>query len=526
MADGARQLVTGSTLEAFRTAKPHTVVMSTLDYSIAAERAEIGTRLAGRRGDSGWVATLFDVDTTTGKGRAVETGSQFTDQWVVDAEGRCVARSEWKPAAKSYRILAKKGAGWDEIYARTDGVTLDLSGVTADGTAIVATGPNGAGRRVVYSIALNGSGNQVLFEDPTYDVGGIIEDRFDGTPVGVWLGGPAQEARWFDRKAQARYESVARAFKGSSVAVYGRSQDGHRVLARVDSPSRPAVYYLVDFTKHSADIVGDEYPGLAQAALGEVRAISYKARDGTPIPAYITLPPGVAERTLPLVVLPHGGPESRDAFAFDWWAQFLATRGYLVLQPQFRGSTGFGDAFRLAGYGQWGRLMQDDVTDGVRAMIEQGLADPKRVCIVGASYGGYTALAGAAFTPDLYRCAISVSGVSDLPAMLGAKRAQAGDESDVIAYWHESIGSPFDKNVIERSPARAADRVHIPILLIHGLDDTVVPVEQSEMMARALDKSHGRYAFVRLKGEDHWMSRAETRLQVMKEIEKFLAANL
>jgi dipeptidyl aminopeptidase/acylaminoacyl peptidase len=272
--------------------------------------------------------------------------------------------------------------------------------------------------------------------------------------------------------------------------------------------------------------VGDEYPALADAPLGEVRSLSYKARDGTSIPAYLTLPPGAAQKNLPLVVLPHGGPEARDEYEFQWWPQFLATRGYAVLQPQFRGSTGYGDAFRRAGYGQWGGLMQDDVTDGVKAMIEQGIADPKRVCIVGASYGGYAALAGAAFTPDLYRCAVSVSGVSDLPAMLGTERTQSGDESNSVAYWKESIGSPYDKNVIERSPARAAQQVRIPILLIHGLDDTVVPIAQSETMARELDKAGKPYSFVKLTGEDHWMSRAETRLEIMKEIEKFLGSNL
>ena len=231
-------------------------------------------------------------------------------------------------------------------------------------------------------------------------------------------------------------------------------------------------------------------------------------------------------KSLPLVVLPHGGPESRDNYAFDWWAQFLATRGYAVLQPQFRGSIGFGDAFRLAGRRQWGGLMQDDVTDGVRAMIEEQIADARRVCIVGASYGGYAALAGAAFTPELYKCAVSVNGVSDLPEMLEGVRARSGAESDPVAYWRDTVGSAFDKNVIERSPARAADRIQVPILLMHGMDDSVVPIAQSEAMARALGKLNRKFSFIRLSGEDHWLSRGETRLKVLTEIEKFLAENL
>jgi dipeptidyl aminopeptidase/acylaminoacyl peptidase len=179
------------------------------------------------------------------------------------------------------------------------------------------------------------------------------------------------------------------------------------------------VFYLVDFATGRADIAGESYPGLAGVTLGEVRFIDYAARDDVEIPAFLTLPPGLGEKNLPLVVLPHGGPHAHDTGDFNWWTQFLATRGYAVLQPQFRGSTGYGAAHRKAGYGQWGGLMQDDVTDGVKAMIKNGLADPARICIAGASYGGYAALAGAAFTPEMYACAISVNGISDLPALLG-----------------------------------------------------------------------------------------------------------
>jgi dipeptidyl aminopeptidase/acylaminoacyl peptidase len=225
-------------------------------------------------------------------------------------------------------------------------------------------------------------------------------------------------------------------------------------------------------------------------------------------------------------VLPHGGPETRDNNEFDWWSQFLASRGYAVLRPQFRGSKGFGDAFRRAGFRQWGRRMQDDLTDGVLAMIQQGVADPRRVCIVGGSYGGYAALAGAAFTPDLYKCAVSVNGVSDLPEMLGSVKVQNGAESDSVAYWRDNIGSPFDRRVIERSPALAADAIRVPILLMHGVDDTVVPIGQSESMARALEKRNKPFEFIRLPGEDHWLSRADTRLRVLTEIERFLREHL
>jgi dienelactone hydrolase len=505
---GSKEIVSSANLIAWRTTKPKKVMMATpaiVQYN--------------------WGSALFEVDTQSGKGSVTERGTPYTRDWIVNADGDCVARTEWNPTLGVYRILAKRNGGWSEIYS-VKGQVTGLYGMTADGSSIAAVGPNAAGRSVLWAIPLDGSGAKVLLEDPTYDVQSVIVDRFSGAPVGVWLGGPNEEARWIDKRAQARFESVARAFKGHSVVVYGRSENGKRLLARVDSPSSPAIYYLVDFNTGHADIAGEEYPALADIPLGEVRSVSFKARDGTAIPAYLTIPPGLDAKNLPLVVLPHGGPEARDDHDFDWLSQFLATRGYAVLRPQFRGSSGFGEAFRLAGRHQWGLLMQDDVSDGVKAMVEQGVADAHRVCIVGASYGGYAALAGAAFTPELYKCAVSISGVSDLPDMLGTVKARGGEESDSLAYWLESIGSPFDKNVIERSPARAAEQIRIPILLLHGINDSVVPVEQSEGMARALAKFNKKYTFVKLDGEDHWLSRGETRLQVLKEIEKFLKENL
>ncbi|HKZ74747.1 MAG TPA: prolyl oligopeptidase family serine peptidase, partial [Steroidobacteraceae bacterium] len=390
-----RDIVTGASLLAARTAKPHTVTMATWDFLLTQERPTLGTRLSGKRRDSGWINTVFSVDTRTGEADAIEFGSQFTEDWAVDETGRPVARSEWEPSQGLFMILARAGLGWRLIHRQKDGGRLALVGLAADGRAILALGANGTARSKLWAIPLDGTGAKVLIEDAVRDVEAIIADTFTGAPLGVLLGGLRQETRWLDAKAESRAKSLARAFPQLDVRVTGRSASGERLLVHVEGPSRPPTYYLVDFGARKADIVGEAYPALANVPLGEVRAFTYRARDGAEIPAYLTLPPGTADRGLPLVVLPHGGPESRDDFAFNWKVQFLATRGYAVLQPQFRGSTGFGEAHRRAGYRQWGGLMQDDVTDGVRAMVAQGIADARRVCIVGASYGGYEALAGA-----------------------------------------------------------------------------------------------------------------------------------
>jgi dipeptidyl aminopeptidase/acylaminoacyl peptidase len=261
-------------------------------------------------------------------------------------------------------------------------------------------------------------------------------------------------------------------------------------------------------------------------ALGPVREFHYPARDLYALLAYLTLPAGASERSLPVVVLPHGGPESRDDPGFDWMTQFLSSRGYAVFQPQFRGSSGFGAAHADAGRKQWGLRMQDDVTDGVKALIDQGIADPRRICIAGISYGGYAALAGATFTPELYACAVSIGGVSDLPNMLGWVQKDLGKESNSLAYWRDHIGGTTDPQVVAKSPARFATAIRAPILLIHGTDDTTVPIDQARGMARALTAAGKKFELIELEGDDHYLSSSATRVRALRELERFLAIHL
>ncbi len=522
MAD-QRGIIGGSVLLAARTPKPKTVTMWTLDRPAVNFREELGSRMAGDQINI-WLPSVFEVDTRTGAGTLIAQGGMTTEDWLVDRSGRPIVRSD--SASGVYRLVTKVEGGWREFHRQVNQGDLAIYGLTADGTAVVAVGSMGKERDVLWAIPLDGSGAKLLLEDPERDVVSVRLDPFNGDPVSARLGGAIEETRWIDTQAENKHKAIARAFEGKRTRIASRSADGTRVIVDVDGNSLPSTYYLVDFTAKKADIIGEEYPDLADKALGEQRTISYKARDGLEIPAYLTLPPGLKEEKLPLVVLPHGGPEARDHAGFDWLSQFLATRGYVVLQPQFRGSTGFGEAFRLAGYGEWGGLMQDDVTDGVKALIEQGLADPERVCIVGASYGGYAALAGAALTPELYECAASINGVTDLHDFIKHIANKSGTESDRYRYVLENIGPPTSDKVVKRSPARVAANIRVPILLIHGADDTVVPIAQADKMAKSLKKLDKPYTLVKLPGEDHWLSRSDTRIRVLMELETFLATNL
>jgi dipeptidyl aminopeptidase/acylaminoacyl peptidase len=523
--EGARRYVSGSHLRATHTTRPGSVTMSTWDYFANRQRQSTGSHLQqSDRELTGWASIICDVDTRTGTDRLLATGTQYTQDWVVDGQGQPVARSEWDADRHLYTIVARQGNSWKEVLRRDDGTQFNLAGLDPDGKVVIALGADGGALSQAWAVPLDGSPIHALHSDPLNDFDGYHYDWNRNAVVAVMTSSGAK-VEWLDPTLGSQWHSVAKAFPGRTVEIVNRSTDNQKVLVKVSSRSVPPVYELVDFTAGKADIVAEQYPSLADAKLGTVEFITYPARDGPLIPAFLTTPPGAqAGSKLPLVVLPHGGPEARDADAFDWLSQFLSTRGYAVLRPQFRGSTGFGEAFRLAGYREWGGLMQDDVTDGVQKLISDGTVDPKKICIVGASYGGYSALAGAAFTPDLYACAASIAGVSDLPQVLIDMKLDRNDSA--LYYWHEHIGPTSDPRLAARSPARFAANVQAPVLLIHGVDDSVVPIRQSEMMWHALDRAGKRVTFVRLDGEDHWLSRSATRTRVLEELDRFLAQYL
>ena len=475
-----------------------------------------------------YTTAVVSVNPLTGKWRPIEKGNAVTSGFLVDAKGNIVGRWEWdrKTQTRSYR--AKEANGYRTFFESAD-PDLVVIGVGADAESLVAIGASGRDRKILWTIPFDGSGMKPLYIDPKHDVEGMVRDIYDRSLRGVRLGGLEQQVHWIDPAAEGRVKSLEAALPGRQIEIFGYTPDGKQVLAYAVSRNHPGAYYLVDFNTNRAEIVGQEYPQLAKAQLGKVSNIFYAARDGYQVPAYLTLPPGTTGKNLPLVVLPHGGPRARDDGAsFDWWTQFLASRGYAVLQPQFRGSTGFGMAHELAGYGQWGQLMQHDVTDGVKHLIADGTADAGRVCIAGWSYGGYSALAGAAFTPELYNCAIAGAGVSDLVEMLNWVENRGGFFDPAVRFWRRHIGKASDPAVAQYSPARAADKVRARVMLMHGVDDTVVPYAQSEFMETALRRERKPLEVVKLKSQDHWLLSWSTaaRVEVLANMERFLDANI
>ncbi|HPA39931.1 MAG TPA: S9 family peptidase, partial [Phenylobacterium sp.] len=320
---------------------------------------------------------------------------------------------------------------------------------------------------------------------------------------------------------------LAKAFKGKTVTVSEWSADRTRFLVRVNGQGAPGAWYLFDRARKELSPIGEEYPELKDAALGTTRWITYKARDGLEIPAYLTLPPGAVDgRKLPLIVMPHGGPVARDDDDFDWLTQFLATRGYAVLRPQFRGSAGFGRAFEDAGRGEWAGKMQTDLLDGIAAVAASNTIDPARVCIFGWSFGGYAALAGVSMHPEAYKCAASMAGVSDLGLLITEQLRVSGDDSWGLRSLRRMLDDASSEKILQTSPVQHVAEIRAPVLLMHGDQDGSVDYEQSQRMASALKAAGKPVEFVTFKNEDHFLLRSAPRTQLLETLGAFLAKNL
>ncbi|HMA51242.1 MAG TPA: S9 family peptidase [Magnetospirillaceae bacterium] len=386
-----------------------------------------------------------------------------------------------------------------------------------DPNILYVSAPNPAGRRAVFGFDL--TTRQLAREvasDPELDVAGAI--RVGGKVAGALKADGRQI--FFDPGLQAIADGLNKAVPHSRQLLHPAAIDSPQILVEMEHDYLPLSYALYDRATHHLAVLKDTYPQLPDESLSERRIIAYPARDGTTIPAYLTLPAGKAGNNLPFVVLPHGGPAAHDEPGFDWLAEFLASRGYGVLQPQFRGSDGYGRAFREAGYGEWGGLMQDDVTDGAEWAIKQNYADPARLCIVGWSYGGYAALMGVAKTPTLFKCAASIAGVTDLEQLYRER-----DRFD-FSQWHLSKLAADAEAARKVSPTFLVDHIRSPVLLIHGEQDGTVDYEHAVRMKEAMEKAHKPVELVTLPDMDHYARTEADRAAVLRALERFLAANI
>ncbi|MDR3528705.1 MAG: S9 family peptidase [Rhizomicrobium sp.] len=475
---------------------------------------------------------MFKVDVTTGVSELVTRGSIDTRDWLMDGRGTVVARIDQTTNPRLDHLkLRTTGGSWNEVAVAdaSGGYGLGLMGLTEDGKALVQSifqGENGTAGLTLRSLADNSE--KSLVADPRYDVDEVLKDPWTGRVIGYQVTADEAKDVYFNPTFKALQNGLQAAFPGAVPHAVTWDVSQQKIIVSIDSPTQPPIYFLLDRQSHNAAPIRKVYSGLDGAALGEMKPYAYKARDGLEIPAYLTLPPGKIAKKLPLVVFPHGGPMARDQLSFNPETQFLANRGYAVFQPNFRGSNGYGRKFMEAGYGQWGLKMQDDITDGVQKLIADGIVDPKRICIVGESYGGYAALAGAAFTPDLYACAAGWAGVYDLRSFLATRAKDYGRDSQMVDSWSRFIGDRWNESgkLDGASPAQNADKIKIPVLLMHGEDDTTVRIDQSQAMEKALRRAGKNVLFIAIPKETHYMETSPTRIRWLSELEKFLKANI
>ena len=365
----------------------------------------------------------------------------------------------------------------------------------------------------------------LIFSHDEVDAGSLLHSKKRKVITAATYTTDKRHYKFFDSDRENLQKTLDSFFPDYEAVVVDMDDDERKAIVRTYSDKTRGTYYLLDRKDNSISKLTDLSPWLKEDQMASMTAIKYKSRDGLTINGYLTVPTGIEAKNLPLVVIPHGGPSARDTWGFDSEAQFLANRGLAVLQVNFRGSTGYGKEFHQAGFKQWGRKMQDDVTDGVLWAVEQGIADKNRLAIYGGSYGGYSALAGATFTPDLYACAVSYVGPSNIFTLL----------ESIPPYWkpflemeYEEIGDPVkDKELLtEISPVFHADKIKIPLFIAQGANDPRVNKAESDQIVEAVRKTGKDVVYMVKENEGHGFHNEENRFDFYRGLEEFFREHL
>lgn len=469
--------------------------------------------------------SVYRVDVATGNKATIIKGREGVTDWYADAQGTVRTGFKFADAGRKFSLLyrGEGSSGSFRLIDRADTrkrESLLRPFLYLPGTDHALTvHADDAGHDGIYEVdLLTREDVRTVFSAPDgTEVEGVTLSADGLTLLGAYTSQASGGVHWFDTALAELQAQFDKAVGTRRARIVSFSRDRSRMLVTVDRPDTPGWLYFYDVKDGSLRRVAELNPAIGSRYLSPVRAVRYKARDGLEIEAILTLPKGAEPRNLPIVMMPHGGPWARDSLEYDYWAQFVASRGYAVIQPNFRGSTGYGDQFLRKGEGQLGFAMQDDVTDALRWAVAQGIADPARACILGGSYGGYAAMWGVAKDPDQYRCAVSIAGVGNL-------RREVNDFGDaMLSGKFRDDWQRMTPDFAAVSPVNAIDRIKAPLLLIHGKKDVTVDHGQSSSMNARMRAAGKQVEFVSLPEADHYFTRQADRQALLGAIETFLA---
>lgn len=444
---------------------------------------------------------LWKVNVKTGKTELLFQGVSNTVAWYLDETGAPAFRTTVNDRGTFIMtyVSPDKGETWELVHQQVVRDTaneaprfLPLSSSGEGRYTIIAQRP-GADRIAVHEYDLRKkSFIRTLYEHPTVDVSGAITDPMTGAYLGAAFAIDRFEYEIVDPDLRIAVGQASKALGPEvSIDIIGISRDRQRIFISASGPQAPGDFYLFDRRKKSLAFLFSSRPELDPAKLSPVEIMKTEMSDGVTITSYVTHPNGDAKGVYPLLVVPHGGPQARDFFTYDLFGQFFASRGYRVIQTNFRGSAGYGEAFVKAGHREWGKRMQADVMESAMALVDRGVARKKNMCVYGWSYGGYVAMTASYKNADMFSASISTAGVSDLRESLNDERAANGPNSGAYRYWSTAIGSYVDdrEDLIANSAAENAKSVAMPVLLFHGKDDRIVSVRQSEIFHSALQSA-------------------------------------
>jgi dipeptidyl aminopeptidase/acylaminoacyl peptidase len=464
-------------------------------------------------------SSVHKVNLKTGSSvRTVSNTAKVTD-WRTDQQHR--VRIAVKNQDQKFHIMVRPpdGKKWKTLWTFStfsEDQTWPL-GFDKDPNVLYVNAYH-EGRLAIFRVDLTSSPLQqeLVYSDSQYDVEGrLIYSNLSGEVIGTTYSRHGGYTFWQD-SYKAIQRGIDKALPDTINVVRDFNESERRYIVLATSDTDAGTYWLGDRDTKQLNPIAKRYRALPPERMSEAQRIEYKARDGLNIEAFLTLPKGSEPLSLPTIIFPHGGPISHDSAGFDPWLQYFASRGFAVLKMNFRGSSGYGFDFMKAGLKNWGQEMQNDVEDGTQYLIDKKIADPKKICIVGASYGGYAALMEATKSPNLYQCAISFAGVTDMEYLV---------TSSVRYTNHKTVKEQFgsdNKNLRRYSPVRHAKNIDIPVLLIHGTKDRTVRVQHSRKMNKALKKAGERVRYIEQNNGDHHLSNPKHRIELFEEMDKFL----